>query len=189
VDFSGVTNDTALQVNKQINYILGLNISPADKQIRIAKVVSQIGSYYHNQLYGAASYVFDSAVIKSVGFTNPNNQIEKLANKIVRNYGLSRPTARLIESYYNSVLGRAESEAFQNAISMQKYPTLTRKLTGKEDCDMCEAVAGVHTNPDPKLFLRHTDCDCTFIVGGYNTRNGILENYNKKDKKRNNIGD
>ena len=35
------------------------------------------------------------------------------------------------------------------------------------------------TYPDSELFARHDNCDCLFIVRGYNSRNGILTNYRK----------
>lgn len=180
MEFSGVTIDTASQVTIAVNHILGLNISPVEKRVRIDKVIKKIGQYFHNQLYMANSQVFDSVAIASVGLNEASAQSQRLADKIVRNYSLSRSTDRLILSYYNSILGQAQSEAFSNAISMQRHPTLRRELVGEYDCKLCIGSEGEHMNPGPEEFKRHTDCDCLFIVGGYNTRNGVLKNYNKK---------
>lgn len=181
MDFSGVTIDTAEQVSTAIRSILRMNISPADKQIQITRLIRLVGSKFHGQLYGAVSMVFDSTAIASIGLSNADVQIERLSNKIVRNYALNRDTlSALVKEYYDSVLGRAESEAFKNAVSMQKHPTLERRLNGKGDCSWCVSKAGIHTNPTSDLFGRHDNCDCYFIVSGYNTRNGLLDNYKKK---------
>ena len=182
MDFSGVTIDTSNQVTEAVNYILALDISPADKQMRIAKVIKSVGSHFHNQLYGANSQIFDSATIASAGLDDANAQAQRLANKIVRNHALSRnTTAQLIRTYYDSVLGRAQDEAFRNAVSMQRHPTLTRSIVG-ETCKWCNDLAGTYTYPTGEVFLRHRDCNCLFKVSGYNTRNGLLKNYMKKKK-------
>lgn len=179
MDFSGVTADTSGNVTEAIDYILLLNISPADKKSRISRVVELVGESYHTQLYGAASQVFDSSAVSTAGVNDETAQAQRLADKIVRNFALSRPTAALIEEYYNSLLGQAQSEAFKNAVSMQKHPTLTRRIVG-ETCPWCEGKAGTHIDPTSEDFSRHHECDCLFVVAGYNTRNGLLTNYVKR---------
>lgn len=184
MEFSGVTNETARNVTDVIRGILASNFSPADKEAQIARVILIVGNDYHMQMYRAASQVFDSAAITSAGIDRANGQAERLANKIVRNYALSRGTvATLITEFYNTLLGRAQHEAFQNALSMQKHPTLTRELGPKKDCDWCIRKRGTHPNPKPEDFGRHDNCDCIFIVSGYNTRNGLLNNYVKVRKR------
>lgn len=179
MDFSGVTNDVANQVAIAINDVLRLNISPVDKEARIIKIISSVASSYHNQLYSAVSQIFDSSAIKSAGLQNPDGQIQKLANKIVRNHSLGREVDPLVGSYYNSVLGSLQAEAFANAVSMQKVPTLDRRIVS-ETCAWCVSKSGRRTNPTSEDFRRHRKCDCLFIVSGFNTRNGILDNYVKK---------
>jgi hypothetical protein len=181
MDFSGVTNDTSYRVYEAINFVLGLGISPEDKTLRIAKLVRQVGSHFHDQLYDAASQIFDSAAIATIGYQDVDAQSKRLATKIVRNYSLGRGSKSIVSAYYDSILGRAETEAFDNAVSMQKHPTLDRRIVG-ETCKWCESKAGTHTNPTPDDFARHDDCDCLFIVSGYNSRNGLLTNYIKKAK-------
>lgn len=179
MDFSGIAADISARVADAINYILSLNISPADKTRRIAVVVESVGSYYHDHLYRDISRVFDSGAIASRGLDDANAQAQRLANKIVRNYALSRNTNDLVVEYYDSVLGRAQSEAFQNARSLQKHPTLTRTIRG-ETCSWCDRKAGTHTNPTGEDFARHRGCDCLLEVSGFNSRNGVLKNYKKK---------
>lgn len=182
MDFSGVTSDTSVKVSEAINYILGLNISPDEKIKRIGNLILEVGKHFHSQLYNASSQIFDSSVIASAGLENTNGQSQRLATKIVRNYALGRKSEALVGAYFNSVLGKAETEAFDNATSLQKHPTLTRVIVG-ETCEWCEAKAGIHTNPTAEDFGRHDECDCLFIVGGFNTRNGLLTNYVKKGGK------
>lgn len=182
MDFSGVTIDTADQVSAHVRYVLGLNLSPTDKVDRIADVLEFVGRHFHGQLYGAASEVFDSTAMSSTGLDDANGQARRLAIKIVRNDSLARDTsAVLVTEYYNSILGQAQHEAFHNAVSMQKHPTLTRRaFRGKPDCKWCQSKSGTYTNPSPEDFGRHDKCDCLFEVSGYNSRNGLLKNYNKK---------
>ena len=183
VDFSGVTNDTSSLVAAAVDMILSLDISPADKQSRIAALPYNVGEHYHTQLYDATSAVFDSTAIKSTGFNDMKDQTERLALKIVRNYALSRDTVtELVAAYYDSVLGKAQGEAFDNARSMQKHPMLTRSLVGEKNCDWCatKAAASPYINPTNEDFSRHHLCDCLFVVSGYNSRNGVLKNYVKK---------
>ncbi len=179
MDASKTAIDTARRVNVSVQYILQLDIEDADKMKRVANVVKTIGRYYHDDAYAVTSLAFDSNAITSVGMDDANSQAERLANKIVRNYNEMRDVDALVLSYYDSVLGRAQAEAFQNALSMQKHPTLERQLNG-ETCKWCSKKAGYHTNPPLEVFLRHENCDCTIIVSGYNTRNGLLDNYVKK---------
>lgn len=179
MEFSGVTNDTSSRVADVVDYILRLNISPEDKISRIANVVQAVGLHFHSQMYDATSQIFDSSVMASGGIDDINGQSQRLATKIVRNYSLGRRTDELVLAYYNSILGRAESEAFDNAVSMQKHPTLTRTIVG-ETCSWCDSKAGTYTNPSGEDFARHDECDCLFTVSGFNSRNGLLTNYSKK---------
>lgn len=185
MDFSGVTSDTSAQVTSAVDGVLVLDLSPEDKQSRIARIISSVGSHYHTQLYEATSQVFDSSTMKSAGIDDANSQADRLALKIVRNYALARDTSgALITGYYNSLLAQAQSEAFKNAKSMQRHPTLTRTVTGRTTCQWCQSRAGTHVDPTSSDFARHKDDDCILTVSGYNTRNGQLTNYTKQGGKR-----
>ncbi len=179
MDFSGVTNDTSRNVTAAVEGILSMNISPDDKEAQIARIFIVVGREFHDQLYDASSQVFDSQSINSVDKLD-KSQAERLANKVVRNYALTRnTTGALIKEFYDSVLSQAQHEAFQNAASLQKHPTLTRTPTGKTTCKWCLSQSGVHQNPTRENFKRHRDDDCKITVSGYNSRNGVLNNYKK----------
>lgn len=182
MEFSAVAADTAKNVGETINYILGLNISLEDKRLRVAKVLRLVGDGFFGQLFDANSQVFDSGAIASLGIQD-QSQAGRLANKIIRNTALGRETTTLVAGYYDSLLGQAQDEAFKNAKSMQKNPRVVRNLVG-ETCKWCAALAGSYENPPGEVFARHSDCDCLIQVSGYNTRNGVLNNYVKRRPPR-----
>lgn len=74
------------------------------------------------------------------------------------------------------------TEVFQNVLSLDKHPTLTRVIVG-ETCTWCIDRAGTHIHPSGEDFARYRNCDCLFVVSGYNSRNGILKNYVKRDAR------
>lgn len=181
MDFSKVATDTAESMDALVKYILSLNISPADKRARIAKAFRVIGSVFYRQMFDASSELFDSQAIQTLAELD-EDQINRLSAKLVQSHNLGRMADYLVKDYYDSELGRAEYEAFQNAISLGKHPTLRRVVVG-ETCQWCWGKAGEYIYPSGEDFARHRDCDCMFIVSGYNSRNGLLKNYVKEKKK------
>ena len=178
MDFRGIVKDTTTAVQNLINYILALDISPEAKKNRIAGVYSSVGREFAKKTFEDASFLFDSTAIKSRVDINEEDQVERLATKVVRDSAFNLNDERITKEYYDTILGRSEHSAFQNAISLEKHPTLRRTIVG-ETCEWCEERAGVHTNPDASLFARHDNCDCLFMVSGYNSRNGRVNNYTK----------
>lgn len=181
MNFSETAADIGKQMVKVVDYILSLDISPADKKARLIKAFGIVGNEFFDKMFLDNSLLFDSQAIRSLGFTNPEGQIQRLANKLVQNYNLGRKNDATVKGFFDSVLADAQHEAFENGISMGKVPTLTRSIVG-ETCGWCTARAGTFTYPDGELFARHDRCDCLFIVSGYNSRNGILTNYRKVRK-------
>lgn len=181
MNFSSAASDLGKQMSKVVDYILSLDISPADKRARLIKVFNLVGNEFFNKMFTDNSLLFDSEAIGSLGFSNPDGQIERLSSKLVQNYNLGRENDAIVTGFFDSVLADAQSEAFYNGISLDKVPTLTRRLVG-ETCTWCQARVGTFTYPDSELFARHDNCDCLFIVSGYNSRNGILTNYRKARK-------
>ena len=182
INFSPVATDTAESMDETVKYILNLNITPAEKVKRLNAVFNLVGSDFYVQMFDANSQLFDSTAI-GTDYFDMTEQIDHLANKLVQNYNLSRPIDTLVKDFYDSALGKAQNEAFRNALSLDRHPTLTRTMVG-ETCRWCKDRAGVFVDPDPELFTRHADCDCLFTVSGYNSRNGILNNYNKRKETK-----
>lgn len=181
MNFSDVAADLGKQVSKVVDYILSLDISPVDKRARLIKVFGIVGNEFFDKMFVDNSLLFDSEAIGSLGFSNPEGQVERLSSKLVQNYNLGRKNDAIVTGFFDSVLADAQREAFDNGISLGKVPTLTRRLVG-ETCPWCVARVGTFTYPDGELFARHDNCDCLFIVSGYNSRNGILTNYRKAGK-------
>lgn len=181
INFSPVATDTAESMDAVVRYILGLDISPDEKIRRIYNSFNLVGSDFYVQMFEANSMLFDSTAI-GTDFYNMDDQIERLARKIVQNDNLGREVDTLVKDFYDSALGSAQYEAFTNAISLHKHPTLSRTIVG-ETCQWCRDLQGVYTYPTDDLFRRHADCDCLFVTGGYNSRNGVLINYVKKEQK------
>lgn len=178
MNFSLTAKDLGNQTAKVVNYILSLDISPAEKRRRLIKTFRIIGNEFFDKMFRDNSRLFDSGAIKSLGFQNPEEQIERLSAKMVQNYNLGRKNDEIVTGFFDSVLADAQKEAFYNGESLGKVPTLTRSLVG-ETCEWCVARAGTFTYPEAELFTRHDNCDCLFNVQGYNSRNGILTNYRK----------
>lgn len=178
MNFSGTAADIAEQMIKVVNYILSLDIDPVEKRARLIRAFSIVGNEFFDKMFTDNSVLFDSTAIQSLGFTNPEGQIERLSTRLVRNYNLGRKNDATVKGFFDSVLADAQKEAFDNGISLGKVPTLTRRLVG-ETCRWCVDRVGTFTYPDSELFARHDNCDCLFIVSGFNSRNGILTNYRK----------
>lgn len=180
MDFSGIVEDTTNGVYGIIQDVLRMDIDPQIKIDQIQSVLMQVGERFGQKMFNDVSLLFDSTAIDSYIPYNENDQVYTLAQKIVRDSAFGLEDKPLVKEYHDVLLGRAQYEAFENARSLEKHPTLTRKMRG-ETCTWCVLRAGTHTDPDPELFSRHDNCDCLFIVSGYNSRNGVLKNYKKKE--------
>lgn len=181
MNFSPAAKDVSEQMVEVVNYILGLNISPAEKRRRLTTAFGIVAKEFFAKMFGDNSTLFASEAIKSLGFENPDDQIQRLSAKLVQQHELDREYTPIVQGFFDSVLADAQHEAFENARSLDRVPTLTRRLVG-ETCGWCRDRVGTYTFPDGELFARHDNCDCLFIVSGYNSRNGILTNYRKVSK-------
>lgn len=178
MNFSATASDIGRQMDKVVNYILSLNLSPEEKRRRLKIAFKIVGDEFYNKMFIDNSELFDSAAFGTLGFQDPEDQIERLSAKLVQNDNLGRKNTAIVKGFFDSVLGDAQNQAFNNAKSLGKVPTLTRSLVG-ETCEWCRERVGTFINPDSELFARHDNCDCLFMVKGYNSRNGILTNYRK----------
>lgn len=178
MDISAIATDISVQTLGLVKYILALNISPEEKNKYITSAIKMVGSSFHDKTYNDVVYMFGAQNMKAPAYSS-SDQVDNLTTKILREYSLGRDnTNTLIKSYYDSELAKSQDEAFGSAKSMQKHPTLTRKIVN-ETCGWCLEKVGTHINPQPEDFYRHSHCDCEISVSGYNTRNGTLNNYTK----------
>lgn len=182
MDFGGITIDTSSLVNREIAKVLALSISPANKELLLTKLLRDVGLVLFGHMFDVSSAVFGSEVIAAGGLVLGESQTERLSNKIVRNYSLGRLSGAVVKEYYDSILAKAQAQAFENAVSLDRHPTLTRTSGPKPDCAWCLDKMGTKTNPQPEDFRRHNKCDCILRVSGYGSRNGDLNNFKKVKK-------
>ena len=116
MNFSATAADIAKQMVEVVNYILALNIDPTEKRARLIRAFNIVGNEFFNKMFADNSVLFDSEAIKSLGFTNPEGQIERLSTRLVRNYNLGRKNDATVKGFFDSVLGDAQREAFDNGI-------------------------------------------------------------------------
>lgn len=182
VDFAKLVDDTTNNVYMTVRTALDADIPPMVRRVNINKVVRDAGLILHNKIYEDASRALDNAILADDRRDEIISRAEFMTTHIMRNYALGRNEAKAqVQSYLRRLAGEAEEEAFKNAKSMQKHPTLTRiTRQGKPDCDWCQTMAGVYPDPPREAFRRHKRCDCRLIVSGYRTRNGELTNYKKR---------
>ena len=183
MNFEPAAHDMGRLMAELLKLIAGMNISPEAKKELLAKSFGSVGAEFCDKMFNDCSELFDSSAIGTLGKADLNNRAGRLAQKLIRNDALSRPTGQILDGYFNSLLASAQEEAFKNAVSLGKVPTLTRSLRG-ETCGWCQARVGTWTNPSGELFARHDNCDCKIVVSGYNSRNGELKNYTKNSKKK-----
>ena len=77
---------------------------------------------------------------------------------------------------------KAQYDAFETARDSGKVPTVERRTTNIKACKWCVSKVGVYPDPEPDIFARHADCTCEIWTTGYNSRNGLLQNYKKSRK-------
>lgn len=183
MNFEPAAYDISKLMAELLSLIAGMNISPDAKKSLLVKSFGMVGVEFYNKMFNDCSELFDSLAMGTLGKADIDDQTGRLAQKLLRNDVMGRPTDQIVGGYFNSLLASAQDEAFKNAVSLDKVPTLTRSLRG-ETCGWCQARVGTWTNPSGELFARHDNCDCKIVVKGYNSRNGELKNYTKNSKNK-----
>lgn len=184
MDFSVITNDITNYLHRVVDSVLRLNIPPEEKRAQLVRIFIGVGEEFAAKTFNDVSEILDATAIKSQIDINLNNQIEGLVRKIVRDSAFELDDKAIEKEYLDVLLARSEEAAFMNARSLDKHPTLTRRIVG-ETCGWCHARAGIWEYPDSDLFARHDNCDCLIKVSGYNSRNGTLRNYTKNSRQEN----
>lgn len=186
MDFHPIIEEISENANFEINSILAMNISPAEKVRQISIVIGTLGRDFGDKMFNDVSYALDAEAITTAIESNINDQVQVLALKIVRDNALGKNDFEIIREYFNVVLARVEEQVFKNAGSLGKNPTLTRKMTGWETCEWCRRLAGTYsaatfTEIPREAFQRHDGCDCKITLSGGKIRRQVLNNYKKKE--------
>lgn len=181
MEFQPVADDMAQQVIPAIKHAMAMNVDANSKRALVERIFRSVGEEFYLQMFEANSYLFDSTALGTLGWDKMDEAISALSRTIVSNATTGIDYEQAVQSFFNSGLGKAMSNAFQNANSMQKHPVMYRRLSGAKDCEFCRSVAGTHVNPEPIHFARCcSNCNCIIEVSGYKTRNGLVNNYVKK---------
>lgn len=187
MDFDSLTTEASDMMADLVNTILKQDYSPKDKIKLIRAAFASVGETYASKLFGDISRVFGSENIKTKPDTGGSEQIYDLAQKIVRNSAFGLDERELTRDYFTNVFARNAEQAYKNAVSLNKHPTITRQLTGMETCEWCTARAGSYsaatfTDLPKEIFRRHKGCDCIIRLSGAGRRSGKLNNYVKRRK-------
>lgn len=156
--------------------INNIEVDPIIRQRNMEILFYEVGLSVYNKVYDMNA--FDMEIEHTVG-TGIDN----------RYYGLAKIAAgapvtavadlqAMTLNYLQEMSGKAQNDAFSLARQSGQYPTVERSIVS-ETCKWCQTLAGVHRDPTPEVFMRHSHCDCRIVTYGYKSRNGLLKNYKK----------
>ena len=155
-------------------------VDPEIRQLNQEILFREVGQSVYSKIYDMNAFDFEISYTTGPG---PDDRYYGLAKKA--SYAVSAGNLGMIEyvkNFIDSTIAKAQGDAFKYARQSGKHPTVTRRTIGKT-CDWCRERAGTYTDPGPDIFQRHGGCDCEIITEGYNSRNGLLNNYVKpKDR-------
>lgn len=185
MDFDRLTEDAVKMTTSIADGVLRTNFSPANKIQLLTIAYARVGRAYATKLATDVSTVFGSENLRINPDFGKFVQIEDLATKIVRNSAYGIEPEELTRDYYTNVYARNVEQAFKNANSLGKRPTITRRLTDKDHCEWCAARTGTYTADTfselpTEVFRRHLGCKCEITLSGPGGRSRNLNNYVKK---------
>lgn len=185
MDFDGITNEATERTASLINDILKTDYSPADKIKLIVAAFSSVGETFAKKTFEDISRVYESENLQTPVDYGQGAQIRQLAQKIVRDSAFGIDAQGLTHDYFFNIFARSGEQAYRNAISLEKHPTITRTMTGRETCEFCRQRTGSYSAPTfsdlpTEIFRRHYGCDCLIRLSGAGTRSYKLNNYAKK---------
>lgn len=176
MEFNVVADAVGVEAEKAVKYILSRNWPTEKKKQYLERLFRLTGDEFYNRLFDMSSAIFDSAALKDLGFTNPDDQIERLSTTLIRNYNLSRKTDDVTTEFYYAVMSDAQTVAFRNAVSLDKHPVLIRSAHSTA-CRWCQNLAGRYVDPEYEAFRHHEGCKCDFRLSGYGTRDGTYSGH------------
>lgn len=185
MDFDGITTEATEKTADLVNEILKTDYSPSDKIKLIIATFTSIGETFAKKTFEDISKIYDSENIQTKTDFGQGSQIRQLAQKIVRDSAFGIDAQGMARDFFNNLFARSGEQAYKNAVSLEKHPTITRSMTGRETCDFCRARTGsFHASSFSELpaevFRRHYGCDCVIRISGAGTRSHNLNNYAKK---------
>ena len=176
--FTGTILDKVLAAMALIN---NPEIDPEVRQLNQEILFRQVGNVVYSKIYDMNAFDMEIPHTRGPGIDDRYYGLAKVASNSV-SAGVM-PLPDYVKNYIDSVSAKAQQDAFKNAFQSGKYPTVDRQLRGEKTCKWCISKKGQYIDPPADVFHRHRGCDCAIITAGYNSRNGLLDNYVKpKDR-------
>lgn len=156
-------------------------IDPEIRQRNQEILFREVGVAVYGKVYDMNAFDFEIEHTRGSGIDDRYYGLAKVASGSVSagNMGLQE----YVRNFLDYSATKAQHDAMINASESGKHPKVTRLMNGKETCDWCKSLVGVHNNPSPKVFMRHGGCDCSITTEGYRSRNGLLNNYVKPQER------
>lgn len=175
--FTQTILDKTLAVMGLINNV---EIEPEIRQRNQEIMLRQVGNAVYAKIYDMNAFDMEIMHTTGKGIDDRYYGLAKVASNSVSAGAVG--LQEYVKNYIDSVIAMAQQDAFINAKQSGKRPTLIREIVS-ETCEWCRSKAGVHVDPDPSYFARHGGCDCRLVTEGYNSRNGLLNNYVKPKER------
>lgn len=150
-------------------------IVPEVRQRTQEILLRQVGQTVYAKIYDMNAFDMEIMHTTGPGIDDRYYGLAKVASGSISTGTLG--LEEYINNYLLSVSAKAQADAFKNAKQSGKRPTLDRRIRGEKTCDWCLEKQGHWEDPSDDKFHRHGGCDCELITSGYNSRNGLLENY------------
>lgn len=179
----GELNNTILpKIERLTGLINNIEVDPTVRRRYMEQLYRTVGNKVYTKIYDMNAWDMLIDHTTGLGIDNRHYGLAKItAGAPVTNLELSS----LIGEYLDSVSGKAQYDAMQTAKDSGKVPQMKRNTKSKKPCIWCKGkdTGGNWIDyPDRDNFNRHSDCSCEIHTRGYNSRNGLLNNY--KVRKR-----
>lgn len=176
MDYSKLSNRLTAKVLRAIALINNPEIAPDVRQLNQEILLREVGTAVYAKVYDMNAFDYDLQGTRGPGMDDRYYGLAKVSAAAVSTGALGLD--EYVKNYLDSVASQAQDHATRNARQSGKRTKVIRKMNG-ETCKWCESLAGTYENPDSEVFRRHGGCDCIIITEGYNSRNGLLNNYVK----------
>ena len=174
MDYSTLPPTIFNQVMSAIALINNPEIAPEVRQLNLEILFREVGAAIYAKIYDMNSFDFGTQHTTGPGIDDRYYGLAKVVSNSVSNGNLG--IDEYVQNYLDTSGSKAQHDAFKLARQSGSHPTVKRRIVG-ETCQWCDNLAGDYIDPPSDVFLRHGGCDCQIITAGYNSRNGLLNNY------------
>lgn len=177
MDYAKLNASIMPQVMAAMALINNPEIDPEIRQLNQEILFREVGQAVYAKVYGMNAFDMEITHTTGPGIDDRYYGLAKVAAASVSAGLLGME--EYVRNYLDTAAAQAQHDAFKVGKSSGKHPVVIRRMTGKETCDWCRSKEGTYTNPGREVFARHGGCDCEIETQGYNSRNGLLQNYAK----------